>query len=101
MLAFSSRIGRLLADKADYVLLLDVHGTVSQGRPAADATVIVTHLRGGQYRLPLGADHVARIVGRMAGRGDVVLTMGTGDVTGYGAAILDALSQRSEVALSA
>ncbi|MET8280931.1 UDP-N-acetylmuramate--L-alanine ligase [Micromonospora sp. NPDC005174] len=101
VLAFGRRIGRLLADKADHVLVLDVHGTVPEGRPAADATMIVTQLRDGQYCLPLGADHVARLVGRMAGRGDVVLTMGTGDVTGYGAAILDALSQRSEVAVSA
>ncbi|MDG4798940.1 Mur ligase domain-containing protein [Micromonospora sp. WMMD980] len=101
VLAFGNRIGGVLAEKADYVLLLDVHGTVPEGRPIADGTAILGRLRDGDYCLPLGPDHAARIVGRMAGRGDVVLTMGTGDVTGYGPAILDALSSRSEVALSA
>ncbi|MFJ6198665.1 UDP-N-acetylmuramate--L-alanine ligase [Micromonospora sp. NPDC092111] len=101
VLACGERIGRVLADKADYVLLLDVHGTVPSGLPAADATAVMACLRDGAYCLPLGHDHAARVIARMAGRGDVVLTMGTGDVTGYGAAILDALSSRSEVTLSA
>lgn len=101
VLAFGERIGRVLADKADHVLLLDVHGTVPVGRPRADATAIMTRLREGDYCLPLCPDHAARAIARMAGRGDVVLTMGTGDVAGYGVAILDALSSRSEVALSA
>ncbi|RKN42087.1 UDP-N-acetylmuramate--L-alanine ligase [Micromonospora endolithica] len=101
VLAFGGRIGGVLADKADHVLLLDVHGTVPAGRPHADATAIMTRLRDGDYCLPLGPDHAARVIARMAGRGDVVVTMGTGDVAGYGAAILDALSSRSEVALSA
>ncbi|MDG4796648.1 UDP-N-acetylmuramate--L-alanine ligase [Micromonospora sp. WMMD1082] len=101
VLAFGDRIGGLLADKADHVLLLDVHGTVPAGRPVADGTVIRTRLREGSYCLPLGPDHAARVIARMAGRGDVVVTMGTGDVTGYGAAILDTLRNRSEVALSA
>ncbi|HEY0698039.1 MAG TPA: UDP-N-acetylmuramoyl-L-alanine--D-glutamate ligase, partial [Micromonospora sp.] len=90
-----------LADKADHVLLLDVHGTVPAGRPVADTTAIMAVLREGRYCLPFGPDHAARLVSRMAGRGDVVLTMGTGDVTGYGAAILDRLGSRSEVVLSA
>ncbi|GIJ09181.1 UDP-N-acetylmuramate--L-alanine ligase [Micromonospora andamanensis] len=101
VLAFGERIGGVLADKADHVLLLDVHGTVPTGRPVADASAIMARLREGDYCLPLGPGQAARLIGRMAGRGDVVLTMGTGDVTGYGAAILDALSSRTEVALSA
>ncbi|TDC31753.1 Mur ligase domain-containing protein [Micromonospora sp. KC213] len=101
VLAFGERIGRVLADKADHVLLLDVHGTVPDGRPKADSTAIMARLRDGDYCLPLGPDHAARVVARMAGRGDVVLTMGTGDVTGYGAAILDRLTTRSEAVLSA
>ncbi|SCL23936.1 UDP-N-acetylmuramate--L-alanine ligase [Micromonospora inyonensis] len=101
VLAFGERIGRVLADKADHVLLLDVHGAVPVGRPVADAAGIMPWLRDGQCCMPLGPDHAGRVVARMAGRGDVVLTMGTGDVTGYGAAILDSLGSRSEVALSA
>lgn len=101
VLAFGERIGRVLAERADHVLLLDVHGTVPAGRPVADSRAVVAGLREGDYCLPLGPDHAARVIARMAGRGDVVLTMGTGDVSGYGAAILDALSSRSEVALSA
>ncbi|MFC8849520.1 MULTISPECIES: UDP-N-acetylmuramate--L-alanine ligase [unclassified Micromonospora] len=101
VLAFGERIGRILADNADHILLLDVHGTVPDGQPVADATAITARLRDGDYCLPLGPDHAARVVARMAGRGDVVLTMGTGDVTGYGTAILDSLSCRTEVALSA
>ncbi|MGC5031858.1 UDP-N-acetylmuramate--L-alanine ligase [Micromonospora sp. DT229] len=101
VLAFDDRIGSLLADKADHVLLLDVHGTVPVGRPVADSRGIMARLREGRYCLPLGPDHAARVIARMAGRGDVVVTMGTGDVTGYGAAILGTLGSRSEVALSA
>ncbi|MGW5557918.1 UDP-N-acetylmuramate--L-alanine ligase [Micromonospora sp. NPDC003944] len=101
VLAFAERIGGVLADKADYVLLLDVHNTVPTGRPVADSRTIVARLREGDYCLPLGPDHAARVIARMAGRGDVVVTMGTGDVNGYGAAILDALGTRTEVALSA
>ncbi|NJP34655.1 UDP-N-acetylmuramate--L-alanine ligase [Micromonospora thermarum] len=101
VLAFGDRIGGVLAEKADHVLLLDVHGTVPAGRPEADTTAIVARLRDGRYCLPLGPDHAARVIARMAGSGDVVLTMGTGDVTGYGRAILDSLGSRSEVALSA
>ncbi|MGX4657905.1 hypothetical protein ACWCHM_29920 [Micromonospora sp. SCSIO 07396] len=95
------RIGRVLADNADHVLLLDVDGTVPEGRPAADLTTIMARLRDGAYCLPIGPDHTARVIARMAGRGDLVLTMGTGDVTSYGAAILDRLSCRSEATLSA
>ncbi|WBB79741.1 UDP-N-acetylmuramate--L-alanine ligase [Micromonospora sp. WMMD882] len=101
VLAFGERIGRILADNADHVLLLDVHGTVPDGQPVADTTALMAQLREGDYCLPLGPDHAARVIARMAGRGDVVLTMGTGDVTRYGAAILDSLGCRSEVALSA
>lgn len=101
VLAFGDRIGGVLAEKADHVLLLDVHGTVPAGRPEADTTAIVARLRDGRYCLPLGPDHAARVIARTAGSGDVVLTMGTGDVTGYGRAILDSLGSGSEVALSA
>ncbi|WKU07454.1 UDP-N-acetylmuramate--L-alanine ligase [Micromonospora sp. HUAS LYJ1] len=101
VLAFGDRIGGILADKADHVLLLDVHGTVPDGGPLADTTAILARLCEGDCCMPLGPDHAARVIASKAGRGDVVLTMGTGDVSGYAAAILDALSSRSEVALSA
>ncbi|MFI2663475.1 UDP-N-acetylmuramate--L-alanine ligase [Micromonospora carbonacea] len=101
VLAFGEQIGRALADHADYVLLLDVHDAAPQVRSGADPTAIMARLREGTYCLPLGPDHAARVIGRMAGRGDLVLTMGTGDVTSYGAAILNRLASRSEVTLSA
>lgn len=101
VLAFGDRIGAVLADKSDHVLLLDVHGVVPPGQPLADTSAIVGRLRDGRYCLPVGPDHAARIISRVAGPGDVVLTMGTGDVAGYAPAILDALGSRSAVALSA
>ncbi|MBX7270029.1 UDP-N-acetylmuramoyl-L-alanine--D-glutamate ligase [Micromonospora sp. Llam7] len=101
VLAFGERIGRVLADHADHVLLLDVHDTAPESRPLADLTAIIAQLRDGAYCLPSRPDHAARVIARMAGRGDLVLTMGTGDVTSYGTAILDKLSCRSEVTLSA
>ena len=39
-------------------------------------------------------------MGELARPGDVVLTMGTGDVTGYQRVIMDSLGSRSEVLLS-
>ncbi|MGC4804965.1 UDP-N-acetylmuramate--L-alanine ligase [Micromonospora sp. DT233] len=101
VLAFGQRIGQVLADNADHVLLLDVHDTVPDGRPPTDVTAIMDRLRDGAYCLSLGPDHASRVIARMAGRGDVVVTMGTGDVTRYGAVILDRLGCRSEITLSA
>ncbi|SCF42265.1 UDP-N-acetylmuramate--L-alanine ligase [Micromonospora matsumotoense] len=98
---FGERIGRVLANHADHVLLLDGHDTPPDGHPRVDPTVIVARLREGSYFLPAGPDEAARVITRMAGRGDVVLTMGPDDVTSYSAAILDKLSCPSEVTLSA
>ncbi|MEU7982251.1 UDP-N-acetylmuramate--L-alanine ligase [Micromonospora sp. NPDC049081] len=101
VLAFGARIGQVLAGKADHVLLLDVHGTVPPGHSRADVSSIAARLPKGRYRMSAGPDQVGRLVGGLARPGDVLLTMGTGDVTGYQRVIMDSLGSRSEVLLSA
>ncbi|MEV4629312.1 UDP-N-acetylmuramate--L-alanine ligase [Micromonospora sp. NPDC049523] len=92
--AFGAVIGEILNERADHVMLLDVHGTLPTTGPTADAAQIATRLDDDRYTLPMGSKHVAWIVNQMAKPGDVVLTMGTGDVTTYGKVIIDQLAAR-------
>lgn len=49
-----SRLKIKLADYADYVLPLDVQGTMPEGQPAAGHTAIMTRLCNSAYCLPSG-----------------------------------------------
>ncbi|MGW4467562.1 hypothetical protein [Micromonospora sp. NPDC004704] len=94
-------MAEILNQNADLVMLLDVHGTLPTAGPTADTAQIAAHLDDDRYALPLGAGHVAYIINQAAKVGDVVLTMGTGDVTTYGEVIIDQLAARKAAAQSA
>ncbi|MFJ3905673.1 UDP-N-acetylmuramate--L-alanine ligase [Streptomyces sp. NPDC090025] len=82
-------LGRALA-VADEVVLLDVHSTVTP--PFSGMTTeglekaVVEH--GGRLHRVHGHEQAADVVASLTGPGDLVLTMGTGDVTALGTVIL-------------
>ncbi|GAA3758406.1 UDP-N-acetylmuramate--L-alanine ligase [Plantactinospora mayteni] len=93
--AFGDRIGATLAEGADHVMLLDVHGTLPPGQATADTGALLPSLGDGRYTLALSREHATSSIAAMAKPGDVVVTMGTGDVTTYGPVILDHLTDRA------
>ncbi|MFI6759674.1 UDP-N-acetylmuramate--L-alanine ligase [Micromonospora sp. NPDC050417] len=99
--AFAGTMGEILAARADHVMLLDVHGTIPPDTPTSDSALIASRLREGHFTLPIGPGQVALAVDRLAAPGDVVITMGTGDVTTYGPTIIDQLAAREAVTRTA
>jgi UDP-N-acetylmuramate--alanine ligase len=93
---FSAQFGRALA-LADEVIVLDVYGAREEpiagvtGRVIADAVPLPTE----QVHYEPGFDRVPDLVAGLARDGDLVLTMGAGDVTGLGVEVLSALDRRA------
>lgn len=77
-------------DLADEVMVLDVYGAREEPVPGVSgATVARSVTKPVHYQPDLSA--VPRQVAHLVGAGDVVVTMGAGDVTMLGSQILDAL----------
>ena len=93
--AFGERIGATLAECADHVVLLGVHGTLLAGQVTAGTGPLTAALGAGRYTVALSREHAASSIAALANPGDVVVTMGTGDVTTYGPVILDRLTDRT------
>ncbi|MDQ0801637.1 UDP-N-acetylmuramate--L-alanine ligase [Arthrobacter sp. SLBN-112] len=74
---------------ADTALVLDIYPAREDPIPGVTSQLIADHLTGGG-RLVAAADAVATLAAA-AGDGDVVLTVGAGDVTAYGPRIVEAL----------
>jgi UDP-N-acetylmuramate--alanine ligase len=98
---FAAEFGAALG-LADEVVVLDVYGAREDPEPGVTGELVAR-------AVPLPPDRVAfepdppsavRRVADRAAPGDVVLTMGAGDVTALGSALLDRLSQRAPVAES-
>ncbi|HEX8628751.1 MAG TPA: UDP-N-acetylmuramate--L-alanine ligase [Catenuloplanes sp.] len=89
--ALGREMGAALAAGADEVILLDVQGGTPRhgitSRIVADA--ITAH--GGRVHC-LPADHAPSMAGVLAFPGDVVLTMGTGDVTQLGDRLVNSVA---------
>ncbi|MFJ4028432.1 UDP-N-acetylmuramate--L-alanine ligase [Paenarthrobacter sp. NPDC089989] len=75
-------------DLADTALVLDIYPAREDPIPGVTSALIADKLSSG--RLVAAADAVSALVSG-AGDGDVVLTVGAGDVTAYGPAIVEAL----------
>ncbi|MDQ0732570.1 UDP-N-acetylmuramate--L-alanine ligase [Arthrobacter sp. B1I2] len=74
---------------ADTALVLDIYPAREDPIPGVTSQLIADHLTGGG-RLVSAADAVDTLAG-VAADGDVVLTVGAGDVTAYGPRIVEAL----------
>jgi len=79
---------------ADEALILDVYAAREDPEPGISGMTIVSAVPGGRARFVPDAAAVPDAVAGLAKPGDVVLTMGAGDVTRLGAMILAALAER-------
>ncbi|YCK80354.1 UDP-N-acetylmuramate--L-alanine ligase [Arthrobacter sp. D3-18] len=75
-------------DLADTALVLDIYPAREDPIPGVTSTLITEHLVNGRL---VSADEAVDAVAAVASDGDVVLTVGAGDVTAYGPAIVEAL----------
>ncbi|MGH3563589.1 MAG: glutamate ligase domain-containing protein, partial [Mycobacterium sp.] len=91
--AFASQFGRAL-DAADEVFVLDVYGAREQPLPGVSGASVVEHVSAPVHYVP-DFSAVAEAVAAVAGPGDVIVTMGAGDVTMLGPEIVTALRVRA------
>lgn len=93
-LAYGERIATALA-RADIAVLLEIHGSVGDELPGVSSQLIAQAI-GGTVSDP---DDAVSYVSRAACPGDVVLTMGTGNVTMLGRQICAAISAPELISL--
>jgi UDP-N-acetylmuramate--alanine ligase len=79
---------------ADEALVLDVYAAREDPEPGVTGNLIAAAVPGGARYLPDAAEVPAAVAG-LAKPGDLVLTMGAGDVTALGPLILAALTARA------
>jgi UDP-N-acetylmuramate--alanine ligase len=91
--AFAAEFGRAL-DAADEVFVLDVYGAREQPLAGVSGASVAEHV-GVPVRYLPDFSAVAQEVAAAAGPGDVVITMGAGDVTLLGPEIVTALRVRA------
>ena len=87
--AFAKEFGRAL-DEADQVFVLDVYGAREQPLAGVNGAIVAEHVSVPVQYVPDFAA-VADQVAEAAAPGDVIVTMGAGDVTMLGAEILTSL----------
>jgi UDP-N-acetylmuramate--alanine ligase len=91
--AFAAEFGRAL-DGADEVFVLDVYGAREQPLAGVNGASVAEHVSVPVRYLP-DFSAVAQEVAATAGPGDVIVTMGAGDVTLLGPEIVTALRARA------
>lgn len=79
-------------DKADRAVVLEIYPASEQPIPGVSASLITDGMKHGEF-IPNFIDAVEAIVND-ARPGDVIVTMGAGDVTSLGPIILDGLAKR-------
>ncbi len=92
--AFAVEFGQAL-DGADEVFVLDVYGARETPLPGVSGATVAEHVGVRVHYVP-DFSAVADAVAAAAGPGDVIVTMGAGDVTMLGAEIVTALRVRAD-----
>jgi UDP-N-acetylmuramate--alanine ligase len=90
---FAAEFGAVLG-QADEVLVLDVYAAREDPEPGVTGQLVADAVPGGAVFLPDSAAVPAAVAG-LAKPGDLVLTMGAGDVTTLGPQIVAALRERA------
>ncbi|GGP48908.1 UDP-N-acetylmuramate--L-alanine ligase [Saccharothrix coeruleofusca] len=93
---FAEEFGKALG-LADEVVVLDVYGAREDPEPGVTGALVAeaVPLEAGRVHHQPSFDRVPELVAGLAAEGDVVVTMGAGDVTMLGPEIVDALARRS------
>ena len=91
--AFAAEFGRAL-DAADEVFVLDVYGAREQPLAGVSGASVAEHVSAPVHYIP-DFSAVAEQVAAVAAPGDVIVTMGAGDVTMLGPEIVTALRVRA------
>ncbi|HVB46569.1 MAG TPA: UDP-N-acetylmuramate--L-alanine ligase [Streptosporangiaceae bacterium] len=91
---FAEQFGAALA-RADEVFVLDIYAAREDPEPGVTGALVADAVPGGRGVFHADMASLPRVVAETAKPGDVVLTMGAGDVTTLGPAILAALRARS------
>ena len=92
--AFAAEFGRAL-DAADEVFVLDVYGAREQPLAGISGASVAEHVSSAPVHYIADFSAVAERVAAAAGPGDVIVTMGAGDVTMLGPEIVTALRARA------
>lgn len=94
-LEFASEFGAALA-LADEVVVLDVYGAREDPLPGINGGLIAeaTPLPPDRVHYVPARNQVPSVLARLANSGDVVITMGAGDITALGSEVLDQLAQK-------
>jgi UDP-N-acetylmuramate--alanine ligase len=90
---FAAEFGTVLS-QADEVLVLDVYAAREDPEPGVTGRLVADAVPGGAVFLP-DSSAVPAVVAGLAKPGDLVLTMGAGDVTTLGPQIVAALRERA------
>ena len=88
---FATEFGAALG-LADEVVVLDVYAAREDPEPGVTGKLVADAVPGGAARYVESLDDVPRVVASIAAPGDLVLTMGAGDVTRLGPLVLDELA---------
>jgi UDP-N-acetylmuramate--alanine ligase len=91
---FAAEFGAALG-QADEVLVLDVYAAREDPEPGVSGALVADAVPAGRARFVPDRASVPGLVAGLAKPGDLVLTMGAGDVTALGPEILGALHDRS------
>lgn len=94
---FGAAMGEALG-AADVVVVLDVYLAREDPEPGVDGALVAAHvpLAADAVRFVPDRDDVAAVVAELAAPGDLVLTLGAGDVTRVGPDVLRLLTERTK-----
>jgi UDP-N-acetylmuramate--alanine ligase len=92
---FASQFGAALG-QADEVFVLDIYAAREDPEPGVTGALVADAVPGGRAVFRADQGGLAAAIADIAKPGDIVLTMGAGDVTRLGPALLDALRGRAE-----
>jgi UDP-N-acetylmuramate--alanine ligase len=90
---FAAEFGAALG-LADEVLVLDIYAAREDPEPGVTGMIVAAAVPGGQARFVPEAAAIPDAIADLAKPGDLVLTMGAGDVTALGPLIVAALRER-------
>lgn len=89
--AFAASFSTAL-DAADIVLVLEIYGASEQPIPGVDSTLITSGMQRGEF-VPNFLEVIERVV-HVSDPGDVIVTLGAGDVSSIAPLIIEGLNRR-------